>query len=191
MGCFGRIVRRLRNTIPMPRIPSLLSTMLAAACGSRATPATPPAAPSTGALPELDFFVGRWHASAENPATGQRFELVYTVEPILHGRWYRGTGTVAAFDLEILDLWGRDPTTGDVIRTITDSAGTFGTVRSKGWNGDVLVLEGEAATTTGRATVRETITRRGPDAFDAVWESLAEGQWTPYSVEHLRRTPAP
>lgn len=65
-----------------------------------------------------------------------------------------------------------------------DSSGTFGTVRSKGWEGERLELEGEA---TSALRVRETITRVGPDELHATWEALLDGTWTAYSVERLRR----
>ena len=77
--------------------------------------------------------------------------------------------------------------TGELVRTIFDSAGTTGTVRSQGWTGDVLVLEGDAATTSGVMRVRETITRTGPDEFAAVWQAKAGDTWSAYSVETLRR----
>ena len=85
----------------------------------------------------------------------------------------------------------KDPSTGKtftlVVRTIFDSAKTFGTVRSKGWQGDTLVLEGDAVSAQGRVTVRETIQRKGPDEFHAVWEAKTGDTWSAYSVETLRR----
>jgi hypothetical protein len=140
-----------------------------------------------GAVPELDYFVGRWHADVKNPANGKIFTLEYSVEPALKGHWYIGTGKAPALELEIHDLWGKDAVTGEIVRTIFDSAQTFGTVRSAGWRGDELVLEGDAASTQGRVTVRETITRKGPDEFHAVWEMRVGEQWSAYSIETLRR----
>jgi hypothetical protein len=175
---------------------------LLAGCSASSPPASPasaPAAPSsaaaspasaaarTGSIPELAYFVGRWHAEAHDPSTGKRFELDYTVAPALRGAWYFGTGFVAALDLELHDVWGKDPVTGEIVRTIFDSARTTGTVRSRGWSGDVLILEGTAVTTGGSAPVRETIRRVGPDEFHAVWETRTGDAWTAYSVEKLRR----
>lgn len=152
-----------------------------------ASPASAPAPAPAGAIPELAFFVGRWHAEAHDPSTGKRFELDYTLTPALRGAWYIGTGLAAALDLEIHDLWGKDPVTGEIVRTLFDSARTFGTVRSRGWSGDVLIFEGTVTATGGSAPVRETIRRIGPDEFHAVWESRTGDAWTPYSVERLRR----
>ena len=151
------------------------------------TTMTKPTTTVKGALPELDYFVGRWHADARDPSTGNTFTLEYRVEPALRGQWYIGTGISAVLDLEIHDLWGRDVVTGELVRTIFDSAQTSGTVRSSGWSGDTLVFEGEAVSKAGRVTVRETIQRKGPDEFHAVWEAKTGETWTPYSVEVLRR----
>lgn len=159
--------------------------VLLVACSSATPTATTPR--PRGTIAELEYFVGTWHADAHDPGTGKRFELEYRVEPALRGRWYIGTGFAAALDLEIHDLWGKDPVSGEIVRTLFDSAQTIGTVRSKGWSGDTLVLEGDAHTAGGAARVRETITRKGPDEFHAIWEARTGDTWQPYSVETLRR----
>lgn len=89
--------------------------------------------------------------------------------------------------VKVHDLWGHDPVTGEVLRVIFDSQGTFGMVRSNGWRGEVLVFEGEARGREGAVPVRETITRLGPSQFKAVWEARSETGWAPYSIEHLER----
>jgi hypothetical protein len=158
-----------------------------------ATPPSPapPAASATVAssISELAYFVGRWRAEARDPSSGKQFQFDYTIEPALRGAWLIGTGFVAALDLEIHDLWGKDPVTGEIVRTIFDSARTSGTVRSRGWTGDTLILEGTATSTGGPATLRETIRRVGPDEFHAVWEARTSETWSPYSIETLRRQP--
>jgi hypothetical protein len=153
-----------------------------AACAS-----TPKPVVMSGAIPELDYFVGRWRADAKNPETGASFVLDYAIAPALKGRWYVGTGHAPALDLEIHDLWGKDPVTGEIVRTIFDSAQTTGTVRSAGWKGNVLVFEGEVAASGGRVVVRETIEKKGLDEFHAVWEAKTGDTWSAYSVEKLVR----
>lgn len=73
------------------------------------------------------------------------------------------------------------------MRVLFDSRGTHGTVRSKGWNGDTLVLRGEARGKGGVRVVRETITKLGQVECKAVWEARSETGWEPYSIEHLTR----
>lgn len=164
--------------------------LLLAACTTASAPAPSahPASPRTGAIPELDYFVGTWRAEARDPSTGKTFELVYRVAPVLRGAWYEGSGTAAALDLEIRDLWGKDRETGELVRSIFDSQRTFGTVRSKGWTVNTLVFQGDAVAGGVRTTVRETIERVGPDEFHARWESRTGETWTAYSEEKLRRT---
>lgn len=140
-----------------------------------------------GQVPELDYFVGQWRAKLEDPGSGKKLELLYTVQPGVGGRWYVGRGMIASEGLEIHDLWGRDPVSGEIVRTIFDSTGVFGEVRSKGWEGEKLVLEGAASSAQGKIPVRETITRAGPDSFHAVWEAQQGGVWKAYSVEELER----
>jgi hypothetical protein len=156
------------------------------ACAASAPPRGTPA-PVAGTIPELDYFVGRWLAEAKNPMNGQTFALDYRVEPAIKGRWYIGTGHAEALGMEIHDLWGKDPVTGEIVRSIFDSTGTHGTVRSKGWSGDTLVLEGDATTVQGVVHVRETIEKKGADEFHTVWEMKTGEAWQAYSVETLRR----
>jgi hypothetical protein len=122
-----------------------------------------------------------------DPASGAETILLYSVRPALGGKWYIGAGQVPSTAMEIHDLWGKDPVSGELVRSIFDSTGTYGTVRSHGWTAATLVLEGEAQTPTGRVLVRETITRISDDEFGAVWEALLDGKWTTYSVETLTR----
>jgi hypothetical protein len=127
------------------------------------SPAAAPA-PSLSSNPTLDsrlapiaFFVGDWTAKAENPSTKQAFSLRYRVTPVLGGSWLEGSGVAKELGLEIRDYWGIDAS-GEITRTLFDSSGVTGTVRSKGWSGDSLVLEGTINT---GMRVRETISKRG------------------------------
>jgi hypothetical protein len=139
-----------------------------------------------GKLPELDFFVGHWRADGTLDSD-RHYTLDYRITPTLRGQWYAGTGVAPAMDMEIHDLWGFDPVTGEIVRTLFDSQQTYGSVRSPGWIGDTLVLEGMMNARSGTRHVRETITRIGPDAFDAVWEVKLDGKWVRYAVEKLHR----
>src|SRR5687768_6011585 len=86
-------------------------------------------------MEDLHFFVGQWLAHAEDPSTGRKFTLRYRVAPTLDGYWLAGSGESSEMGLKVQDLWGHDPVTGEIVRVIFDSQGTFGTVKSKGWEG--------------------------------------------------------
>lgn len=171
----------------------LLSVAVAASLtvGCAAVPPAPAAAPPAQVTAEgLGYFVGDWLAAAVDPGTGEEIRIDYSVEPTLGGAWITGYGESAAIGLKSRDVWGRDPRTGEILRVIFDGSGVYATVRSAGWRGDTLVLEGEVQRKAGALRVRETITRVGPDEFRAVWEALRDGVWTPYSVERLTRRTA-
>jgi hypothetical protein len=142
---------------------------------------------TSGETGELDYFVGTWQVAVTDPSSGKELDFRYSVRPAVGGKWHLGVGEVPSIGLHVHDLWGKDPVSGEIVRSIFDSAGTYGTVRSKGWAGATLVLEGDAQTSQGRMQVRETITRVSADEFGAVWEALVEGKWMPYSVEKLTR----
>jgi hypothetical protein len=142
---------------------------------------------SADPIDDLRYLVGCWEAQVENPASVQKLRLKYTVEPTLDGRWLTGFGTSPDVPVSIRDMWGRNAITGEIVRGMFDSQGTYGIVRSPGWAGDTLILEGDANASVGVVRVRETISRVGPDEFRAVWEALQRGTWTAYSIERLVR----
>lgn len=139
----------------------------------------------------LAFFAGTWELRGEDPASGTRFEMRYVVRPVLGGTWLEGRGAAAALGVEVRDVWGRDAATGEIVRTIHQSNGAYGTVRARGWDGDTLVLEGEVHLPGGVVPVRETIRRTGDDRFEAVWEARKDGAWVTYSIERLTRARTP
>jgi hypothetical protein len=61
------------------------------------------------------------------------------------------------------------------------------TVRSQGWTGEKLVLEGEARSKGGTVRVRETISRVSPQHFEALWEAYRNGAWSAYAIESVTR----
>ena len=162
----------------------VLLVLAAIAVGGGAAAAEVPAAPEG-----LGYFVGDWSASARDPGDGSTVVVSYKVAPALDGAWLAGEAESADLSLRSRDVWGRDPATGEVMRTIFDKSGVYGVVRSRGWEGDRLVLEGEARSKGGTIRVRETISRVGPGEFTAVWEALRDGVWTTYSIERVTRRP--
>jgi hypothetical protein len=148
-------------------------------------PAEPKAVGQT--VQDLQYFIGTWQASMLDPRSGTRATLSYVVEPALSGAWLEGRGHSPELELWVRDFWGRDAVSGEIVRMIFDSQGIQGSVRSSGWAGDVLVLEGDARTRGGVVRVRETITRADRTTFGAVWEMQVDGKWVTYSIEHLKR----
>lgn len=155
------------------------------ACAARAGGAATSSA--SGSVPDLEYFVGTWLAIATDPRTGVEIRARYTVRPAVGGKWYLGAADVLASPDESQDIWGKDPSTHEIVRTIFDSSGVYAVVRSRGWSGDTLVLEGEGWTPQGAVKVRETITRLTREEFKAVWEALRDGKWVAYSVEQVLR----
>ena len=160
-----------------------LSTLPAWAQAPAPAAAAARAAPGEG----VEYLIGRWKASAEDPQTGEVMSIDYRVEPLPGGAWAAGSGVSSDQTLKSSDVWGRDPLTGEIVRVIFDGSGAFATVRSPGWAGDRLVLEGEVRSRGGVLRVRESITRLGPDKFRAVWEAFRNGKWVAYSVETVTR----
>ena len=136
---------------------------------------------------ELQFLVGSWRITVREPGASDVTVVNYKVEPAPGGKWLTGNAGSADLSIRAKDSWGIDPGSGQILRFIFDSSGAYGLVWSQGWKGDQLVLEGEAMSEGGPTKVRETITRRGPDRFDVVWEALQDGEWTPYSLEQAQR----
>jgi hypothetical protein len=136
---------------------------------------------------ELNYFVGRWDVASKDPASGEILQVDYTIETAPGGAWLAGASASKDGSLNARDMWGRDPLTGELIRVIFDGSGTIATVRSPGWTGDKLVLEGEARSKGGTVRVRETISRTSPQQFEAVWEAFRDGAWSTYAVETVRR----
>lgn len=136
---------------------------------------------------DLNYFLGRWDVASKDPASGEILQVDYTIEAAPGGAWLAGASVAKDGSLSARDMWGRDPMTGEVIRVIFDGSGTFAMVRSPGWVGDKLVLEGEARSKGGMVRVREIISRISPQRFEAVWEAYRNGAWSAYAVETVTR----
>ena len=136
---------------------------------------------------DLRYFLGHWDVASKDPSNGDVLKVDYSIEAAPGGAWLAGSSASRDGALSARDMWGRDPLTGEVIRVIFDASGTFATVRSPGWAGDRLVLEGEARSKGGTVRVRETISRVSPQRFEAVWEAWRDGAWSTYAVETVTR----
>jgi hypothetical protein len=137
--------------------------------------------------PDLAYFVGRWHVASKDPASGEVLQVDYRIEAARGGAWLAGASASKDGSVSARDMWGHDPLTGELIRVIFDASGTFATIRSPGWTGDKLVLEGEARSKGGTVKVRETIAKVSPRRFEAVWQANRDGQWSTYAIETATR----
>ena len=136
---------------------------------------------------DLGYFVGHWDVASKDPASGEVLQVDYTIETTPGGAWLAGASASKDGQVSARDMWGHDPLTRELIRVIFDGGGTFATIRSPGWAGDKLVLEGEARSPGGTVRVRETISRLSPQRFEAVWEAFRNGAWSAYAVETVTR----
>lgn len=135
----------------------------------------------------LHYLVGTWRVVSVDPEGGGDLQVCYSVQPFVSDKWISGVATSKTPNFGAKDVWGYDGASGELIRTIFDMSGTYAVVRSSGWKGDTLVLEGEAHSAGGKLRVRETIRRLGENEFTATWEALRDGKWSTYAVESAKR----
>lgn len=172
-----------------------LLVSLTAAAVILTAPVTPSAAaepientpPSSSSPDGYTYFTGQWRVTSRDAQGGNPVVVAYNVEPVLGGRWLAGSARSDDPTVASRDVWGRDPRSGEIVRTIFDVSGTWAVVRSPGWRGNMLILEGDATSSGGVLRVRETITRAGPNSFTAVWEARREQTWIPYALEQIER----
>jgi hypothetical protein len=167
---------------------SAMAPARAAIAGSQAGAAggSPSPVPARG----VEFLLGTWDILAATPGTDERIRFRYEVRPLLDNVWFSGHGRSGDGTMESRDVWGRDAQSGQLIRVIFDGSGTWATMRSPGWQGERLVLEGDARSAGGAVRVRETIERLGANEFVATWEAWRNGAWSADSIERVTRRAA-
>lgn len=184
------------------RLPLLTTLCLLAGCATapakHSEAASPPAAPTPApspaspaeALRPIEYMVGHWHCVSAN------LDIAYNVERELGGAFFAGEVTahrIASKDAEPItarDSWGFDSVSREFFRAYRGGDGTFGIMRTHGWEGTRLVFLGDASSNGERTPLRETIERLSPDRMNARWESRSpEGKWTVYSDELCTRAP--
>jgi hypothetical protein len=135
----------------------------------------------------LRYLVGSWRVVSVDPGGGDDLRVCYSVRPFVGDKWLSGVATSRTPGFGSKDVWGYDGASGELMRTVFDSSGTYAVVRSHGWKGQVLVLRGEAKSAGGTMQVRETIRRLSGNEFTATWEALRGGKWKPYAIERATR----
>ena len=135
----------------------------------------------------LGYLIGTWHVVSVDPTGGDELAVCYSVQPFVSDKWISGVATSKTPGFGAKDVWGYDRASAELIRTIFDRSGTYAVVRSSGWKGDTLVLEGDAHSAGGTMRVRETIRRVNENEFKATWEALRGGNWSAYAIETAKR----
>ena len=140
--------------------------------------------PSVGSL---RYFLGTWGVVSVDPDGGGDLRVCYSVQPFVGKEWISGVARSEKPDFGSKDVWGYVRASGELIRTIFDASGTYAIVRSPGWKGDTLALDGEAKSAGGVMQVRETIRRVSENEFRATWEARRGGKWSAYAIETATR----
>jgi hypothetical protein len=135
------------------------------------------------------YLVGTWHVVSVDPAGGDDLRVCYSVEPFVGEKWISGVATSKTPGFGSKDVWGFDGASGELFRTIFDASGTYAVVRSPGWKGDTMMLEGDARSGKVTMRVRETIRRLSENEFRATWETRRGGKWSVYAIETATRAP--
>ena len=146
-----------------------------------------PAAAKAQSNSGLEYFLGGWDIVATTPGSDAVTRFTYEVQPWLRPHWLSGHGRSSPPGEESRDVWGRDSASGELMRMIVTDNGTYAIVRSSGWQGSKLVLEGDARSERGVVRVRETIERIDDHNFVATWEAYRNGTWSAYSIERVTR----
>jgi hypothetical protein len=141
--------------------------------------------------------IGRWEGTASGqPGTGRQ---VRTYEPVLRGRFLMGTDrtvwapTEADPEGEIhedLSLLGFDKAAGQLVMRsffVEGFACEYRCVELSA-DGSRLVLEAAVVENGGGMRARETMTFRGADELESVFElAQGDGPFETYTTERLRR----
>jgi hypothetical protein len=142
---------------------------------------------ASGAAGGLDWFVGDWDVRvrpAGDVAWPEQRSFRWMVRPSLDGHWLAGSVIV---DGEVLTHEFQGGPAGDLVRQVFSADGSRVAFTGTGWDGDVLVWEGEMRTPAAVVPLRETIRRLSDDRAEAVFETREDGRWTLLQTERLDR----
>lgn len=148
---------------------------------------------------ELDFFLGAWdapgvfHETPFRPRAPIRMRIVGTSEGRGFWRMVRTTELPTPENpnpLTAMYVWGYDADSDEFVADWYDSNGGRASQRSKGWDGDRFQFSGSITTNGATVPLRDTFTRRGPDAYHHIGEvDLGDG-WMAIDEEDAVRAEA-
>ncbi|PRY39800.1 hypothetical protein [Umezawaea tangerina] len=149
-----------------------------------------------GRMRELDFFLGEWEAPGvfhETPF-GPRKEIDMRTEGADdHRGWWITLRTTELptphnpTPLTARYVWGYEPETDEFVADWFDSNGGRARQRSRGWVGDRLEFVGTMTVNGRTVPLRDTFTRRGPDAYHHVGAVDLGSGWLPVDEEDAVR----
>jgi hypothetical protein len=157
---------------------------------TQAATTTPQAAAQAAPAPEMEplrYFVGTWRGEGAAP-DGNKVSIEYKVESVLGGAWNTGIGELQPTGVHLQDYWGYVPAEKAYLRIMVNNKGQYSTLRSAGWNGEVLTWDGQGVTAEGEVGLREIIEKVAPDRIRATWQmKTKDGDWTTTAIENLRK----
>lgn len=150
---------------------------------------------------DLEFFVGEWEAPGRFHATP--FGPAKDIEMHLSGKydnrgfWFELLTTELATPSNSAPLtaryvWGYDVISEELVADWFDSNGGRGVQRSTGWHEGILEFSGTMTMQGTTIPLRDTFTKRGPDAYHHIGAVDLGTGWIPVDEEEaVRRTRQP
>lgn len=143
----------------------------------------------------IAWMLGTWEVTAQvlpghtRPPSTEKGRTVVTA--ILGGTWLQLADTYPA-GVQDLGFVTYDPTREGWVSLALDSYGNAVTVSGKAWGGSKLVFRGRARILGEEAELRQTIERRGDDAWQILnEEKMPDGSWRALDLYSFARLAAP
>lgn len=145
---------------------------------------------------DLEFFVGEWdapgrfHPTPFGPAKDIEMHLAGAYDT--RGFWFELVSTELATSsnpapLTARYVWGYDATSQELVADWFDSNGGRGIQRSTGWQDNVLEFSGTITMQGATIPLRDTFTKRGPDAYHHIGAVDLGTGWIPVDEEEAVR----
>jgi hypothetical protein len=164
---------------------ALVTASFAAAGATQ--PGPPKPAPE---MSQLAYMEGMWTCDGkmfESPM-GPAGTMKNTAEIRKELNGHFQTGTIKGSMANMPPFEGRfhatyDPGLKQFVMLWVDNMGGWAQSTSTGWNGDVLVYEGDSHMAGQTMKARDTFTKSGPASMKHTWEMQMDGKWMPLGEE--------